>query len=172
MLGLAATTDPMSHPINNKSERSRARSREPWAPLPSIVAVELGSEFPNWISLLARSGEFRVVAEREGEGSPAFSARVLGAAAELASASSGLSRAILVCNERTDDRAVSARHELAQKVFDASAPARKPSLVLAASARASARLRQTLTDLAARIPGNATIRIDDDSASNQVANVA
>lgn len=172
MLGHCGTNPPMSHPSQTKSEKSRARSREPWAPLPSLVAVELGSEFPAWISLLARSGEFRVVAEHEGEGSTTFTARVLAAAAELSSGATGLSRAVLVCNERTDEHALTVRHDLARRIFDNSAPARKPSIVLAASSRASARLRQSLSELAARIPGTPTIKIDEEPVQSTVANVA
>jgi hypothetical protein len=123
---------------------------------------------------LARSGEFRVVAQREDEGEAAFVTRALAAASELSSAAAGLSRAILVCNERMDERALSDRQQVAREIFDMSAPARKPSVVLVASSRASAGLRQSLADLAARIPG-ATVRVDDQSAPathRSIANVA
>ena len=122
-----------------------------------------------------------MVAQREGEVLDDFRARVLESRKRLAADGSSVEGAILVCNERTDSQATATRRQIARDLIEANS-GHRPSVVLAASARASSRLRQALHELAPTLAGElaprATVRIDEELASRprsslaSVANVA
>lgn len=173
----------MSHNAIKKSDKAaRSRRAQRAHAQPSIVAVELGALFPAWVAARASSGEFRVIAQREGEALDIFRARVLELSQRLATEGTAVDTGIVVCNERTDDRAVAMRRQLASDLIASSPPGNEPRLVLAAAARSSSRLRQALQALAPSLAGErgprASVRIDEELASRphsslaSVANVA
>jgi hypothetical protein len=172
----------MSHNAIKKSDKARSRLAQRAHAQPSIVAVELGALFPGWVAARASSGEFRVIAQRESEALDSFRARFLELVQRLAAEGTRIDTGVFVCNERTDDRAIAVRRQLARDLIDSSAPGNEPRLVLAAAARSSSRLRQALQALAPSLAGargpRASVRIDEELASRphsslaSVANVA
>jgi len=126
-----------------------------------LVIVELGAEWPAWtgtgVELAARGGR-RVLSQEEGESPEAFADRVaehLGSlfARQSWGRSAGrprdvlLERAVLACNERTDDRAMQARSKLGQTLLRALAERRSWQLLFTASGR-TGRVRHSLSELA------------------------
>ena len=163
----------MSHPPTKRSEKHSSSRRAPRT-LVSLVAVELGAAFPTWISSRAQSGEFRVVAEREGELGAAFAERVISVMKGLFADGAAANALVIVCNERIDEAAIASRKALV--VGARAASDSKLATTLAASARSSARLREALHRLAHDV--NGTVKVDQEQASRprsslaSVANVA
>jgi len=161
----------MSHPPTKRSEK---HSRRAPRALLSIVAVELGAAFPAWVSSSAHTGQFRVVAEREGEAAAAFAERVISVIKGQFADGAAAGGIVLVCNERIDAAALSARKALVSAARAASDS--KLAATLAASSRSSSRLREALHRLAHDVNGN--VKVDQEQASRprsslaSVANVA
>jgi hypothetical protein len=109
-----------------------------------LIAVELGADWPPWLSELAGEPPRRVMTQAEGEPPQAFAERVV---SEAKRERAPFRSAVLLCNERTDLVQHGARRLLARSVpaeLDAIA---RGKLVLAASSQASEKLRSALRSL-------------------------
>lgn len=114
---------------------------------PVLIAVELGAEWPRWMSDLVRKSPRRVVSQEEGEEPQGFAERAARVAAALAEGR-GLGSAVVLCNERTDGKQDAARRLLAARLLP---ELRGRKLVLTASALSSEPLRDRLTVLAREV---------------------
>lgn len=122
----------------------------PEAQEPVLIAVELGAEWPRWMSDLVRQSPRRVISQEEGEEPLGFADRAC-RLAETLSDGKGLASAVVLCNERTDETQDAARRRLAAKLLpDLRAQGR---LVLTSSAHASEPLRKALKAVARDVEG-------------------
>lgn len=115
---------------------------------PVLIAVELGAEWPRWMSDLVRKSPRRVVSQEEGEEPQGFAERAARVAAALAEGRA-LGSAVVLCNERTDGKQDLARRLLAASLLPELRG--KGKLVLTASPLASEPLRDRLTALAREV---------------------
>jgi hypothetical protein len=113
-----------------------------------LIAVELGAEWPRWMSDLVRKSPRRVVSQEEGEEPQGFAERA-SRVAQVLGAGSGLGSAVVLCNERTDEKQDSARRRLAASLLPGLRGRGK--LVLTGSAHASEPLRNALKALAREV---------------------
>jgi hypothetical protein len=120
---------------------------------PVLIAVELGAEWPRWMSDLVRQSPRRVVSQEEGEEPLGFAERACRLADALAGGP-GLGSAVVLCNERTDQAQDTARRRLAAKLLPGLGKAGR--LVLTSSAHASEPLRKALNTLARDVEGGRT----------------
>ncbi|MFO7181343.1 MAG: hypothetical protein DIU78_021755 [Pseudomonadota bacterium] len=137
-----------------------------------VIVVELGGEWPPWISESADGPERRVVAEREGEPPEALCERLGSVLETLARDDARLKSAIVVTNQRTDARQMARRRALLE-ALGAAADKRTREIVLAPPTEASPALRQALGALAADVarPGGPRIHVGngDGTASRPFA---
>jgi hypothetical protein len=120
---------------------------------PVLIAVELGAEWPRWMSELVRKSPRRVVTQDEGEAAASFSLRVAEVAHALAGSGARLGSAVVLCNERADPSQDAARRELARQVLPELGG--RGRLVLTAPERAGARLQEALKALARDVESHA-----------------
>lgn len=118
-----------------------------------LIAVELGAEWPRWMSELVRKSPRRIVAQDEGEASPSFAARVAQVAHALSASGARLGSAVVLCNERADAIQDAARRELARQLSPELAG--RGRLVLTAPERAGERLQEALKALARDVDSDA-----------------
>lgn len=123
-----------------------------------VIVVELGGEWPPWVSESSDGAERRVVAEPEDEPFEALEARLGEALGALARDGARLKAAILVTNQRTDARQMARRRAVLDALARA-ADARTREIVLAPPAEAPHALRQALGALAAEAARPAGPRI-------------
>jgi hypothetical protein len=112
-----------------------------------LIVVELGADWPSLPELREPAAGRRVLAQEEGESPVAFGARVADQLDTLFARGVPLETAVVACNERLDDAAQRARTELGRTALGAMARHRSGSLLFAASARQSGRLRHALSAL-------------------------
>jgi hypothetical protein len=107
-----------------------------------FIAVELGAEWPAWMTELVGASARRVVAQSDTESPEGFAERALGVAATT----QDVRGVLLLCNERADTVQLEARRRL---VGGASRRGwcRVARRLIAAPPRASARLKELLTSL-------------------------
>ena len=117
---------------------------------PVLIAVELGAEWPRWMSELVRKSPRRVISQEEGEEPQGFAERAARVAAALAEGG-GLGSAVVLCNERTDGKQDAARRRLAASLLPELRGRGK--LTLTGSAQASEPLRDALMTLAREVEG-------------------
>jgi hypothetical protein len=117
---------------------------------PVLIAVELGAEWPSWMSDLVRKSPRRVISQEEGEEPLGFAERAVRVATLLAEGR-GLGSAVVLCNERTDGKQDAARRRLAASLLPELSGRGK--LVLTGSAQASEPLRDALRALAREVEG-------------------
>jgi hypothetical protein len=122
----------------------------PEAQNPVLIAVELGAEWPRWMSDLVRKSPRRVVSQEEGEEPQGFAERTSRIAAALAEGA-GLGSAVVLCNERTDSKQDQARRSLTRSLLPELRE--RGRLVLTGSAQASEPLRNALKTLARELEG-------------------
>lgn len=139
-----------------------------------LVVVELGAEWPSWVSELA--GFRRVMTQEEGEGPEAFAARARSTERSLFPKSVAEKSVALLCNERTDAAAMTSRVAVASHFLDGRGSGRA---FFAAKSSSSGRLRHALsnvvTELGQAHQGRVAVRFGSDrdaSASGSVQNVA
>jgi hypothetical protein len=116
-----------------------------------LVIVELGAEWPAWTGTgveMARRGGRRVLSQEEGETPEAFTDRVTEHLGSLFANRVALERAVVACNERSDQGAMRARGKLGQALIGALANRRAWQLLFTASGR-TGKVRHSLADLAA-----------------------
>jgi hypothetical protein len=143
-----------------------------------LVIVELGAEWPAWtgtgVEMAGRGGR-RVLSQEEGESPEAFSDRVAEHLGSLFAKRVELERAVLACNERSDERAMMARKKLSQALVGALSPRRTWQLLFTASGR-TGKVRHALSELASGLSGhcgdNVGVRFGDEMPLVQQANVA
>jgi len=138
-----------------------------------LVVVELGAEWPAWVSELA--GFRRVLTQEEGEGPEAFAARLRHTERSLFPRSVSKKTLALLCNERTDAAAMTSRVTIAGHVLDGRDGG--GHAYFAANARAGGRLRHALSnaveELGATHTGRVAVRFESDrDATSLVQNVA
>jgi hypothetical protein len=114
-----------------------------------LIAVELGADWPFWISRQVAAVPRRVLTQGEGESSDSFAVRVL-AAARQCHKKGGLASAVVICNERTDTAQQSSRRRLLI-ALPRSLRGKNKKLSLVASAAGSDRLNAALKALLAQI---------------------
>ncbi len=122
-----------------------------------LVLVELGAEWPFWVGNTSGKAGRRVLAQEEGETPEAFASRVAEHLGTMFTRRLPLELSVLACNERCDERAMSARNRLCQALLSGrggSAPDRhaqgqghETELLLTASGR-TGRVRHALSALA------------------------
>lgn len=122
----------------------------PEAQNPVLIAVELGAEWPRWMSDLVRKSPRRVVSQEEGEEPLGFAERAARVAEALAGGA-GLGSAVVLCNERTDPKQDSARRRLAASLLPGLRG--RGRLVLTGSPEASESLLKALKALAREVEG-------------------
>ena len=148
-------------------------SRTPGAGL--LVLVELGATWPRSLVESSPYAACRVLAEQEGEGPVAFAARVRTFATSMFPRHVALETAVLACNERADESAVSARRSIAQFL---SSRRGRTRLIFAPAARAREALRRSLDALVAelcrseRAPQSGTTFSLEGSAGSDFSRVA
>lgn len=138
-----------------------------------LVVVELGAEWPAWVSEL--TGFRRVLTQEEGEAPEAFAARARSTERSLFPRSVAQKTLALLCNERTDAAAMTSRVAVASQVLGDRD--RSGRAFFAANANSSGRLRHALssvvTELGQTHEGRVAVRFESDrDASRPVQNVA
>ena len=136
-----------------------------------LVVVELGAEWPSWMSELA--GFRRVLTQEEGEAPEAFAARARRTERSLFPRGVEKKTVALLCNERTDAAAMTSRLAVASHVLEGASG----RALFAATAGSSGRLRHALssavTELGQVHEGRVAVRFDSDrDADRPVQNVA
>jgi hypothetical protein len=116
-----------------------------------LIVVELGADWPSLAGVQEPANARRVLAQSEGESPSSFVLRLAEQLDNLFARGVAMSTAIVACNERLDEAAQRARTELARTALGAMAKERAGSLLLSASDRSSARLRQALSSLASEL---------------------
>jgi hypothetical protein len=114
-----------------------------------LIAVELGADWPRWMSEQVAGKRRRVAAQAEGESPETFIERVL-SIARGCQRHGGLESAVVLCNERTDISQQAARRQLLS-TLPRSFRGRNKNLTLAASVTAAERLRGALQTLSAEV---------------------
>jgi hypothetical protein len=118
-----------------------------------LVIVELGAEWPSWLGTAVETvpgrGDRRVLSQTEGEGPEAFAERVAQRLQPLSLFDKrvSLERVVIACNERSDERAMTARSKLSQALLGTLAEGRSWQLLFTASGR-TGRVRTALSNLA------------------------
>lgn len=112
-----------------------------------LVIVELGAEWPAWVETVPGRGSRRVLSQEEGETPEDFGNRVTEHLGSLFAKRVTLERAVVACNERSDERAMQARSKLGQALVGALAGGRSWQLLFTASGR-TGRVRHALSGLA------------------------
>jgi hypothetical protein len=147
-----------------------------------LVIMELGAEWPAWtrtgVEVASRGGR-RVLSQEEGESPDMFAERVAEHLGSLFAKRVELERAVLACNERTDDRAMRARGKLGSALAGALSSRRGWQLLFTASGR-TGRVRHALSDLATSLAASFSgaavssvgVRFGDEMPLVQQANVA
>jgi hypothetical protein len=138
-----------------------------------LVVVELGAEWPSWVSDIA--GFRRVLTQEEGEAPEAFAARARRTERSLFPRSVAQKTLALLCNERTDAAAMTSRVAVAAHVLDGRDGSGRA--LFAANASSSGRLRHALSSAVAELgqahEGRVAVRFDSDrDAGTPVQNVA
>lgn len=138
-----------------------------------LVVVELGAEWPAWVSEL--SGFRRVLTQEEGEAPEAFAARARRTERSLFPRGVAKKTLALLCNERTDSAAMTSRAAIVGHLLEGRGGAGQA--FFAANARASGRVRSALsslvTDLGQAHGGRVAVRFESDrDASSLVQDVA
>ena len=138
-----------------------------------LVIVELGAEWPSWVSELA--GFRRVLTQEEGEAPEAFAARARSTERSLFPKSVAEKSVALLCNERTDAAAMTSRVAMASHFLDARNGLGRA--FFAAQSSSSGRLRHALsnvvTELGQAHEGRVAVRFGSDrDAAGPVQNVA
>jgi hypothetical protein len=127
-----------------------------------LIAVELGADWPETVSVDRNGAVRRVVAQEEGETPEAFAGRIAKLAARLFHPAVTLRDAVVACNERTDPAASIARRSIGMTLLERMGPS--GTFVLAASVRAGGRLRHALSalaiDLAPEASATVTVHFD------------
>jgi hypothetical protein len=111
-----------------------------------LIAVELGADWPSWMSEFVGASPRRVLAQLAPESSAEFFER-----ARATFAASPTRSLVLLCNERIDSAQMAARRRLLEGVLAKPRPAKR--VLLSASAEAEARLSAALTALVAAVQG-------------------
>jgi hypothetical protein len=138
-----------------------------------LVVVELGAEWPAWVSEL--TGFRRVLTQEEGEAPEAFAARARRIERSLFPRAVAKKTLALLCNERTDAAAMTSRAAVVSHMLGGRDGAGQA--FVAANARAGGRLRSALatavTELAQSHGGRVAVRFESDrDASVLVQDVA
>jgi hypothetical protein len=138
-----------------------------------LVVVELGAEWPAWVSEL--SGFRRVLTQEEGEAPEAFAARARRTERSLFPRGVAKKTLALLCNERTDQAAMTSRLAVVSHVLGGKDGAAQA--FLAATPRSSGRLRSALSNAATELDqahgGRVAVRFESDrDASSLVQDVA
>jgi hypothetical protein len=102
---------------------------------------------------MAARGGRRVLSQEEGETPDAFADRIAQHMGSLFAKRIELQRAVVACNERSDDRAMKARSKLSQALVGALSSRPSWQLLFTASGR-TGRVRQALSDLATTVSAN------------------
>lgn len=137
---------------------------------PMLIAVELGGDWPSWMVDFLPGAPRQVLAQRDGEPPDAFAERVAARPAGQENGRSSISAALVICNERTDDRQMAARRQIAREL-GARAHGSRAELVFCASSRSGGKLRHALSSLVAELgaslerPVNARVRFGRDRNS-------
>ncbi len=118
-----------------------------------LIAVELGADWPSWLSQQMAALPRLVLSQSDGESCDSFAVRVL-ASARRWHKKGGLATAVVICNERTDTVQQSSRR-LLLLALPKSLRGKNRRLTLAASADASERLQTALRALVRQIEGGA-----------------
>ena len=111
-----------------------------------LIVVELGAEWPS-AALAAASNARRVLAQGESESPTAFAVRVGEQLNALQARGATLGGAVIACSERLDERARTARAELARAAASSLARTQGGELVLVATDRNEGRSRAALSGL-------------------------
>lgn len=118
-----------------------------------LIAVELGADWPFWISQQVAAVPRRVLTQGEGEPNDSFAVRVLTAARQCHK-KGGLASAVVICNERTDAAQQSSRRRMLV-TLPRSLRGKNKKLSLVASAAGSDRLNSALKALVSEIEATA-----------------
>lgn len=143
-----------------------------------LIVVELGADWPSFPESREPAAR-RVLAQEEGEGPAAFSARVADQLDGLFARGVALTTAVLACNERLDEAAQRARADLARTALGAMARRQSGSLLLTASERQSGRLRHALSALVGELGDEwqrarvtAKVRFGEEHAAQRASDTA
>lgn len=114
-----------------------------------LIVMELGSEWPGWLSECSGNGPRRVVAvQEEGEALASFTERAQDRTARLLADDGELCLAIVACNDRTDPFAMATRLGVGRSLASAMAGSGGGRLLFTTNQRSGLRVRRCLSSLA------------------------
>jgi hypothetical protein len=137
------------HRVSSNLEPYRMIMKKQEARAGVLVVMELGSEWPAWLSQCCHGvSTRRVTVQEETETLARFCERVAERIDTILAEGAALDLAVLACNERADARATSARQNVVETMASALGCRGGGRVVLTASERSNGRVRRALCSFA------------------------